>query len=260
MKNDFTDIEDAFQISILDDFLIWLYQKGLEPKSIVRKLSSLSIFLKFLKIENIITENPAYLLNRPKVGKKIPNYLAISEVEKFIEYFDQTKPEGIRDRALFELVYSCGLRVSEVSALNIGSVYFEESILQVFGKGSKERYVPIGQTALKELKKYLNHARPLLERKNKRSEALFLNFRGERLTRKGIWKNLKIAAGMVGIDISKFSVHSLRHSFATHLLQNGADIRSVLELLGHKSIVTTEIYTHLNMNHIKEVYNKYQNL
>ena len=147
-----------------------------------------------------------------------------------------------------------------MSALNISSVYFDESILQVYGKGSKERYVPIGQTAIIEIKKYLKLSRPSLEKKNKRTDALFLNYRGERLTRKGIWKNLKTAAGMVGIDIKKFSVHSLRHSFATHLLQNGADIRSVQELLGHKSIVTTEIYTHLDLNHIKEVYKKFQNL
>jgi integrase/recombinase XerD len=259
-KEELKNILDVFDVAVLDDFLIWLFQKNMETKSIARKISSLSVFFKFLKIEGIIKENPARLLNRPKIGKKIPNYLTIDEVEKVIDYFDAVKPEGIRDRALFELIYSCGLRVSEVSALEIGSVYFEESILQVYGKGSKERYVPIGQMALQELKKYLELSRPVLARKSKKTDALFLNFRGERLTRKGIWKNLKTAGAMVGVDIEKFSVHTLRHSFATHLLQNGADIRSVQELLGHKSIVTTEIYTHLDLKHIKEVYNKFHHI
>ena len=184
LNNDFSDFSDVFEVSILDDFLIWLYQKGLDAKSIVRKLSSLSIFLKFLKIENVIKENPAYLLNRPKTSKKIPNYLTVDEVETFINYFDSGKPEGIRDRALFELVYSCGLRVSEVSALNVGSVYFEETILQVFGKGSKERYVPMGQVALNEMKKYLKSGRPLLEKKNKRIRRSFFEFQGRKTLKK----------------------------------------------------------------------------
>ena len=149
------------------------------------------------------------------------------------------------------------MRVSEVSALNIGSIYFKESILQVIGKGKKERYVPIGEKAKKELNNYLKKGRPFLEKKGKNIDALFLNFRGDRLTRKGIWKNLKEKALIAGIELDKISVHTLRHSFATHLLQNGADIKSIQELLGHKNINTTEIYTHLNMEHIKENYNKY---
>lgn len=253
----FIDIEEVFNIELLDNYLIWLYGIGIVAKSIVRKLSSLSIFLKFLKIEGIIKDNPSHLLNRPKAAKVLPKYLSLEEIEKFIASFDKLKPEGIRDRALFELIYSCGLRVSEVSGLNISSVYFKESILQVIGKGNKERYIPIGERALIELKNYLKEGRPFLEKRNKKTDALFLNFRGERLTRKGIWKNLKHNALIIGIDLKKISVHTLRHSFATHLLQNGADIRSIQELLGHKSIVTTEIYTHLNMSHLKESYKKY---
>jgi len=250
-------INDAFNIEILDDFLIWLYSKRIIAKSIIRKISSLSIFLRFLKLEGIIKDNPSFLLNRPKTVKRLPKYLTVEEIEKFINSFSNTKPEGIRDRALFELVYSCGLRVSEVSGLNVGSVYFKETILQVFGKGSKERYVPVGERALIELKNYLKNGRPLLEKKRKNTNALFLNFRGDRLSRKGIWKNLKEKAIIAGIDKEKITVHTLRHSFATHLLQNGADIRSIQELLGHKSIITTEIYTHLNMTQIKENYNKF---
>ena len=250
-NNDLTNVE------LLDNFVISLYGKNISPKSIVRKLSSLAIFFKFLKIEGIIEENPSYLLNRPKTGKKLPNYLTVLEIEKFIDAIDLNKPEGMRDRALFELVYSCGLRVSEVSSLDVGSIYFKESILCVFGKGSKERYVPIGERAIVELKTYIKNGRPKLLKKNKLANALFLNYRGDRLTRKGIWKNLKIIAMLAGLEEKKFSVHTLRHSFATHLLQNGADIRSVQELLGHKNIITTEIYTHLDMNYIRGAYKKY---
>lgn len=256
-REDIANNEDIYNIETLDAFLIWLYENGITSRSIVRKMSSISIFLKFLKIEGVIKENFSYLLNRPKTSKKLPNYLSVKEVEAFIDAFDITKPEGIRDRTLFELIYSCGLRVSEVSDLNVGSVYFKESILQVFGKGNKERYVPIGERAINELNNYLKNGRPFLEKDKKKTDALFLNYRGERLSRKGIWRNLKIAAILAGIKNKNFSVHTLRHSFATHLVQNGADISSVQSLLGHKNIVTTEIYTHLDMEHIRRVYNKY---
>lgn len=250
-------IESVFDIENLDGFLIWLYKKGITSRSIVRKLSTLTLFLKFLKIEGVIKENKAYLLIRPKSGRKMPYYLSVGQVEKFIDAFDLSKPEGIRDRALFELIYSCGLRVSEVSNLNLSSVYIKEKVIQVFGKGNKERFVPMGQRALNELINYLKNSRSLLENKKRNENAFFLNFRGERLTRKGIWKNLKIASIKAGLDIKLFTVHTLRHTFATHLIQSGADIRSVQELLGHKSILTTEIYTHLNIQHAQNVYNKY---
>jgi integrase/recombinase XerD len=248
-------ISDYFGIDILDDYIINLANNEIGSRSIVRKLSAISLFLKFLKIEEVIKDNSSYLINRPKIGSKLPLYLTVEEVEAFINSFNSDKPEGIRDKALFELIYSCGLRVSEISNLNIGNVYFKERVLQVFGKGSKERYVPIGEKAIKELVYYLEKARPFLL-KNKKSQALFLNFRGERISRKGIWRNLKLNAGLAGIK-KDFSVHTLRHSFATHLVQNGADIRGVQELLGHKNVATTEIYTHLDLNYIKEVYEKF---
>lgn len=251
------DIAKATDIESLDKYLIWLYSKGMTSRSIVRKLSSITLFLKFLKIENVIEDNPSSLLNRPRIDKKLPKYLTLDEIESILNTFDISKPDGIRDRTLFELIYSCGLRVSEVSLLNVGSVYFKESILLVFGKGSKERYVPIGERAIKELKNYMTSARPLLVKKRKKSEALFLNYRGDRISRKGIWKNLKKALFSTDIEHKDISVHTLRHSFATHLIQNGADIRSVQALLGHKNIVTTEIYTHLNTEHLRKVYEKY---
>ena len=253
---DSEDIKDNFTLDKIDGFLVSLYQNNISTRSIARKMSSISLFLKFLKIENIIDENPSSLINRPKLSKKEPIYLTIDEVELFISSFDIKKPEGIRDRALFELIYSCGLRVSELSELNIGSVYFKDRLLKVFGKGSKERLVPIGERAINEIEFYIKNSRPFLLKKNKKTDALFLNFRGERLTRKGIWKNLKQAAKLAGIK-KNFSVHSLRHSFATHLVQNGADLRAIQMLLGHKNINTTEIYTHLDISNLKESYNKY---
>jgi integrase/recombinase XerD len=251
-----SDFDEVFEIENLDGFLIFLANNEIKSRSIVRKLSSLSLFLKFLKIEGLIKDNPSYLINRPKTGKKLPVYLTLEEVEKIIDSFDRTKPEGIRDSALFELVYSCGLRVSEVSDLDMSSVYFKERLLQVFGKGRKERYVPIGEQAILKLENYLKNSRSCLCKKDKPTNALFLNFRGERLGRKGIWKNLKICGKMAGIK-KKFSVHTLRHSFATHLVQNGADLRGVQALLGHENIATTEIYTHLDLSHIREVYRKF---
>ncbi len=253
---EYNEIEEYFTLNVIDEYIIYLYNKGITTRSIARKLSSISLFFKFLKLEEIIKENPSYLITRPKISKKMPAYLTVEEVEKFINSFDITKPEGIRDRAIFELIYSCGLRVSELCSLNLSSLYVKERVLQVIGKGSKERYVPIGERALDEINFYLKNSRPFLEKKNKKTEALFLNFRGDRISRKGIWKNLIINAKLAGIE-KHFSVHTLRHSFATHLIQNGADIRAVQMLLGHKSITTTEIYTHLDVEYLKESYKKF---
>ena len=256
LDDDIEDIRDYFTIEKIDGWLVELHQNDITARSIARKLSALSLFLKFLKVEEVIDDNPSSMINRPKIGKHAPMYLTLDEVERFIGGFDITKPEGLRDRAVFEMIYSCGLRVSELSGLDIGSVYTEEGLVRVFGKGSKERLVPIGQRALSYLQAYLKDSRPLLARKDKRTNALFLNFRGERLSRKGIWRNLKITADLVGIE-KDFTVHTLRHSFATHLIQNGADLLAIQMLLGHASINTTEIYTHLETSHLHDAYNKF---
>lgn len=248
-------LEDYFTVENLDSFIIYLAGKGIINNSIVRKISSLSLFLKFLKIEQIIQENPSYYIDRPKTPARLPKYLTLGEIEAFISQFSLKKPVGIRDRALFELIYAAGLRVSEVCGLDVSDLYFEENLLRVVGKGTKERYVPLGKRALDEVRFYLKFAYPLLH-KGKSGGALFLNARGQRISRKGVWKNLKIAAGLAGIK-KDFSVHTLRHSFATHLIQNGADIRGIQTLLGHKSINTTEIYTHLDLRHVRDAYDKY---
>lgn len=249
-----TSFSSIITIDIIDEFIIHLSQNTFENTSILRKISSISLYLKFLKLEKLIEENPSRFLIRPRTGMRLPIYLTVEEVEKFIDSFNSEKPCDIRDKALFELMYSCGLRVSEICALNIEDIFFDERLVKVTGKGDKQRLVPMGMRAIQNINEYLNNGRSMLVKSIKQN-ALFLNFRGERITRKGIWKNLKTKMQLLGIR-KDVTVHTLRHSFATHLVQNGADIRYVQNFLGHKSINTTEIYTHLDMHHIKEIYDK----
>jgi integrase/recombinase XerD len=259
VSSDYLNHEDAsfssvITIDVIDEFIIFLSQNTFENTSILRKISSISLYLKFLKLEKLIEENPSRFLIRPRTGMRLPLYLTVEEVERFIDSFDKEKPCGIRDRALFELMYSCGLRVSEICDLNIEDIFFEEKLVKVTGKGDKQRFVPMGTRAIENINDYINNSRSMLVKSIKQN-ALFLNFRGERITRKGIWKNLKTNMQILGIK-KEVTVHTLRHSFATHLVQNGADIRYVQSFLGHKSINTTEIYAHLDMSHIKQIYDK----
>lgn len=249
-----TSFSSIMTIDVIDEFIIYLSQNTFENTSIQRKISSISLYLKFLKLEKLIDENPSEFLIRPRTGSRLPLYLTVEEVERFIDSFDEQKACGIRDRALFELMYSCGLRVSEICDLNIDDVFIDEKLVKVTGKGDKQRLIPMGARAIKGINDYLEKGRPQLV-KSIRQNALFLNFRGERITRKGIWKNLKQNMQLLGIR-KEVTVHTLRHSFATHLVQNGADIRYVQSFLGHKSINTTEIYAHLDMHHIKEIYDR----
>lgn len=249
-----TSFSSVITIDVIDEFIIYLSQNTFENTSIQRKISSVSLYLKFLKLEKLIDENPSRFLIRPRTGSRLPLYLTVEEVERFIDSFDEQKACGIRDRALFELMYSCGLRVSEICDLNIDDVFIDEKLVKVTGKGDKQRLVPMGARAIQNINDYLEKGRPQLVKSIKQN-AMFLNFRGERITRKGIWKNLKQNMQLLGIR-KEVTVHTLRHSFATHLVQNGADIRYVQSFLGHKSINTTEIYAHLDMHHIKEIYDK----
>lgn len=249
-----TSFSSIMTIDVIDEFIIYLSQNTFENTSIQRKISSISLYLKFLKLEKLIDENPSEFLIRPRTGSRLPLYLTVEEIERFIDSFDEQKACGIRDRALFELMYSCGLRVSEICDLNIDDVFIDEKLVKVTGKGDKQRLIPMGARAIKGINDYLEKGRPQLV-KSIRQNALFLNFRGERITRKGIWKNLKQNMQLLGIR-KEVTVHTLRHSFATHLVQNGADIRYVQSFLGHKSINTTEIYAHLDMHHIKEIYDR----
>ncbi len=240
---------------ILLDYVKYLYSLGLKDSSIARNIVTLRNFLKFLTQEKIIKEEIIGVLSVPKLWKKLPIYLTEEEVNKLIEAPNTSTPAGLRDRAMLEIMYGSGLRVSEVANLAVDDINLEFSYLKCKGKGSKERLVPFGESAKKWLKKYLLEGRGYLL-KEKKNDHIFLNRRGGQLTRQGIWKLIKKYASLAGIE-KKISPHTLRHSFATHLLEHGADLRSIQIMLGHSDISTTEIYTFVTQKHIKEVYDRY---
>jgi len=236
------------------DFLKYLYDDNSDI-SVSRILSALRGFYKFLIRQQIIKNNPWSQVKNPKTSKKILEILDIEEVLKFLESIPTSTPSDIRDRTMFEILYGCGLRVSEITDLRIGSVDFDQKLLRFIGKGDKERIVPLGDTALLFLNEYIGSARGKIE-KEKKTDHLFLNMRGVKLSRKGFWKILKKYADRAGIEKNLYP-HIFRHSFATHLLQRGADLRTVQKLLGHSNISTTEIYTNLTKEYLKDAYFKY---
>jgi integrase/recombinase XerD len=221
-----------------------------------RMLSSLRSFYKYMVFEEIIETDPSELVDPPKIGRKIPDPLIVSEIDKIISIIDQSTSLGIRNVAIIETMYSCGLRVSELVNLKIKNVFFDSDFIRVFGKGNKERLVPLGSYAKKRMRQYIDEHRLIKGVKEGEEEILFLNNRGSRLTRVMVFTIISNAAKLAGIK-RKISPHSLRHSFATHLLEGGADLRAVQEMLGHSSITTTEIYTHLDNNYLKSVIIEY---
>jgi integrase/recombinase XerD len=192
-------------------------------------------------------------LSAPKVSKGLPIVLNVNEVEKILDCPDTSTKLGLRDKALIEMFYACGLRVSELINLKVGDLFFNEEVIRVFGKGSKERLVPIGSSAIKWIEQYLNKSRPLLVKKTKSENFLFLNHRGTKLSRMGIWKIVNQNVEAAGIK-KEVHPHTFRHSFATHLIEGGADLRAVQEMLGHADISTTQIYTHLDRDYIKQMH------
>ncbi len=249
-------IEDYINIKkeqILD-FLQFLHTNQSES-SISRILSTLRSFYKFLFREGICKKNPWIRISNPAMPRKLLKVLDIEEVEKFLDSIPFSTKLQLRDKAMFELLYSCGLRVSEIINLKLGDIDFDEEMLRFIGKGKKERITPVGKKSLLHLKKYIDKARYKIEREHK-SNYIFLNKNGNKITRQGFWKILKIYARKINIGKNIYP-HIFRHSFATHMLQKGADLRTVQELLGHSSISTTEIYTNLDKKHIKEIYFKY---
>ena len=233
-----------------------LKDRGFNPFSIARRLSSLRNFLIFLKEKGIIEPDFLDLLESPKLPKRLPKVLTLEEVEKLLMAPDLSTPLGFRDRTMLELLYATGLRVSELVNLRLGNINLNLGILRITGKGEKERIVPIGEVALEYLENYLENIRPkLVTQKSK--DFVFLNRRGGPLTRQRFWQILKDYAKVSGIDLSKISPHVLRHSFATHLLEGGADLRALQMMLGHSSLVTTQIYTHLDIKKLKEAYEKF---
>jgi len=234
----------------LRDFIKSMNQSGLNARSQSRLISGIKAFYKFLLLENIAVKNPAELLEQPKIGRKLPDTLSIAEIERIIAAIDLSKPEGERNRAIIETLYGCGLRVSELVNLKITDLYFKEGYVKVTGKGDKERLVPIGQTAQKQIAIYLKEIRNHQDIQKGFENILFLNRRGRKLTRVMIFTIIKQLAEKAGIH-KTISPHTFRHSFASHLVDGGADLRAVQEMLGHESITTTEIYTHLDRDYLR---------
>ncbi len=226
---------------------------GAGPRTSARILSVLRNCFEYMVFRQIRSDNPMNLVESPKLSPKTPEVFSLSEVEALLAVISLDTPEGLRDRTLFELIYSAGLRVSEAVSLQIDRLYLAEGLVCVTGKGDKERFIPLGGQALGWLRRYLEEGRPKLL-KDRKITAVFLNFRGEALGRKGIWKNFKQYAVLAGLE---GKVHTLRHSFATHLLAGGADLRSVQELLGHVSINTTQIYTHVDQGELERQHGFY---
>ncbi len=251
--SDFGVIDIEVTASHLDQFVALLFDIGFAISSIQRTLSTIRSYYGFLAAEEIIYCNPAENIESPKKGKILPSVLSVPEIEMILEVISMEKKGGLRDRAMIELLYGCGLRVSELIELTFATIIEEGSFLLIRGKGKKERIVPIGSVAQKWLQKYSQIERPLLANE-KSHDTIFINQRGGAgLSRMGVWKIIKKYALTTGIE-KKVSPHTFRHSFATHLLEGGADLRVVQELLGHANITTTEIYTHIDREHLIEVH------
>ncbi|MDR3609165.1 MAG: site-specific tyrosine recombinase XerD [Ignavibacteriaceae bacterium] len=254
IKSDF-NIEDPEKISYnhISSFFKLLFELGLSGSSAARYLSSLKGFFNYMFHNNYITRNPVDKIETPKRKKNLPEVLTIPEMESVLSRPDTKNKLGLRDKALLEIMYACGLRVSEVLNLKISNLYFKEEIIRVFGKGSKERLVPIGRSAVSWVMKYLADSRPLLLKRPISENYIFLNNRGKKLSRMGIWKitDRYFKEAEIKRDVHP---HTFRHSFATHLIEGGADLRAVQEMLGHADISTTQIYTHIDRDYIKQVH------
>lgn len=246
-------LKDSNRNTILG-YLSNLQSKGRAVSTISRNLAAIKSFYQYLVRERYLDKDPAASLESPKLEKKLPKILSIHEVEELLKQPNILLPTGLRDKAMLELLYATGIRVSELISLNISDVNLDMGYIKCYGKGSKERIVPLGSIAAKCVQEYIAKGRPKLVRTYE-EPALFVNHHGNRLTRQGFWKIIKKYAQEANIT-KEITPHTLRHSFATHLLENGADLRSVQEMLGHADISTTQIYTHVTKNRLKEVYDK----
>jgi len=240
----------------IKDFIKWINELGMSERTQARVISGIKAFYKFLALEDRIQEDPTLLIESPKVGRKLPDVLTVEEIDKIISTIDLSKPEGHRNKAMLEVLYGCGLRVSELINLKLSCLYLEKEFIRVIGKGNKERLVPIGKKAVAQIKHYLpdRNALPVIDKVS--GDIVFLNRRGKKLTRIMIFLIIKQLVEKSGIQ-KKVSPHTFRHSFATHLVEGGADLRAVQEMLGHESILTTEIYTHLDREFLKETISTY---
>ena len=245
--------KNAEQISYNDLklFIAALYDLGLSARTQARIISGIKQFYGYLLLENYITVDPSELLDQPKIGRKLPEVLTIEEIDRLIDALDMSKTESHRNKAIIETLYSCGLRVSELVNLRFSDLFFEEGFIRVIGKGNKERLVPVSASVEKEISIYNDHIRRHQNIKKGDENVVFLNRRGGKLTRVMIFTIIKDLAERIGLQ-KTISPHTFRHSFATHLLEGGANLRAIQEMLGHESITTTEIYTHLDQRYLKE--------
>jgi integrase/recombinase XerD len=237
--------------SDLEDFIKWLFDLGVAPRTQARMISGLKAFYKYMLLEDLIKDDPSALVEGPKMGRKLPVVLSVEEINSMVESIDLSKPGGERNRAIIETLYSCGLRVSELVGLKLSELHLKESYLRVIGKGNKERLVPLGKTARKYIELYRDEVRSHQTIKSGHEDFLFLNQAGGQLSRVSVFNLVKELCSKAGIQ-KTVSPHTFRHSFATHLVEGGADLRAVQEMLGHESITTTEIYTHLDRDYLRQ--------
>jgi integrase/recombinase XerD len=247
---------ETVKLAQLRKFVEWMNQKGISPRTQARTISGIKSYYKFLLIEEAVENDPTTLLESPRIGRKLPEILTDDEINRLIDAIDDTKSEGLRNKAILETLYSCGLRVSELVDLKLSNLHFEQEFLKIAGKGERERLVPISKRAIEDIKRYLNISRKKLTIEKGNENVVFLNRRGKKLSRVMIFTIIKNLADKIKLEKS-ISPHTFRHSFASALVQGGADLRTVQEMLGHESILTTEIYTHLDKGYLKDTVNKF---
>ncbi|MBS4209695.1 site-specific tyrosine recombinase XerD [Bacillus sp. FJAT-50079] len=250
-----SSLNDVSRIHILH-FLSLLKEQGKSASTLARHIASVRAFHQFLLREKAVEQDPSVHIETPQKDRNLPKVLSFPEVESLLEASDLSTPIGLRDRAMLEILYATGIRVSELINLDLENVHLTMGFVRCIGKGNKERIIPIGQYATDIIESYLRDARPKLRSAKHKTDSLFLNHHGNRLTRQGFWKIIKRLAAEAKIE-KELTPHTLRHSFATHLLENGADLRAVQEMLGHADISTTQIYTHVTKTRLKDVYTKY---
>jgi integrase/recombinase XerD len=243
-------------LSDLEKFIKWVSELGMTPSSQSRIISGLKNFYKYCVQEQIVSKDPTALLEAPKLKRSLPDVLSFNEIENIISAVDVSTPEGVRNKAVIETLYSCGLRVTELVNLKISCLYLDVGFIRVIGKGDKERLVPVGDSAIKHINLYKNHTRVHIPVKPGNEDILFLNRRGRKLSRVMIFMIIKDLAKHAAIT-KNISPHTFRHSFATHLVEGGADLRAVQEMLGHESIITTEIYTHLDREYLRDTLQRF---
>ncbi|WP_437918604.1 site-specific tyrosine recombinase XerD [Sphingobacterium sp. LRF_L2] len=240
----------------LQQFLLFINDFNISPFTQARLLSGLKTFFSFLQIEYDKKDNPAELIESPRLSRKIPSVLNVQEIDNLIAAIDVSTTEGARNRAMLEILYGCGLRVSELVSLKLSNLHLQVEFIKVEGKGNKERLVPIGQQAIKHLQLYLQEIRPQFPQKKQAEDIVFLNRRGAQLTRVMVFIIIKDLAKKIGLE-KPISPHTFRHSFASHLVEGGADLRAIQDMLGHESITTTEIYTHIDTDYLQSVITQY---